>query len=359
MKKICVLTGGGDCPGLNAVIRAVVKKSIRYRWEIIGIKNGWKGLINGEMELLTDYTVSGILPKGGTIIGTSRTNPLKNEEDMQKVVENIKKFGIDAIVAIGGDDTLGVAKELFERGIPVVGVPKTIDNDLSGTDYTFGFDTAVSIVTEAIDRLHTTAESHHRVIVVEVMGRHAGWIATMAGIAGGADEILIPEEPFEIEEVCRNLKERYNRGKKFSIIAVAEGAHPKEKKSTETEIKNSLDQTAGSKLITQTAEKDAFGHVRLGGIGNFLAEEIEKRMEVETRVTVLGHVQRGGSPTAHDRVLATRFGVAAVELIKNDDYGKMVALQGNKIVPVSLREAVSKSKTVDMELYNIAKVFFG
>lgn len=360
MKKIGILTGGGDCPGLNAVIRAVVKKSIRYNWEIIGIKNGWRGLINGEMELLTDYTVSGILPKGGTIIGTSRTNPFNNEGDVQKVIDNIKKFGLNAIVAIGGDDTLGVAKHLHEQGIPVVGIPKTIDNDLSGTDYTFGFDTAVSIVTEAIDRLHTTAESHHRVIVVEVMGRHAGWIATMAGIAGGADEILIPEVPFGIEEVCKNLRERYNRGKKFSIIAVAEGAQPKEPTLTiQSSEKDVSGHNIGSKLITQAQEKDAFGHVRLGGIGQYLAKEIEKRMDVETRVTVLGHVQRGGSPTAHDRVLATRFGIAAVELIKNDDFGKMVALQGNKIANVSLEEAVSKSKTVDMDLYEIAKVFFG
>lgn len=343
MKKICVLTGGGDCPGLNAVIRAVVRKSMRYGWEIIGIKNGWKGLINGEMELLTDYSVSGILPKGGTIIGTSRTNPFKNQEDVQRVIDNINKFGIDAIVAIGGDDTLSVALKLHEMGIPVIGVPKTIDNDLSGTDYTFGFDTAVSIVTEAIDRLHTTAESHHRVMVVEVMGRHAGWIATISGIAGGADEILIPEEPFSIDEVCSNLRERYDRGKKFSIVVVAEGAKPKE----------------GNSLVTQTDEKDEFGHVRLGGIGHFLAREIENRMDVETRVTILGHVQRGGTPTAHDRLLATRFGVAAVELINNENYGKMVALQGNKIVPVELNEAVSKLKTVDMELYEIAKIFFG
>jgi 6-phosphofructokinase 1 len=361
MKKIGVLTGGGDCPGLNAVIRAVVKKSIQYNWEIIGIKNGWKGLINGEMELLTDYSVSGILPKGGTIIGTSRTNPFNKEEDVQKVIENIKKFGIDAIVAVGGDDTLGVAKRLHERGVPVVGVPKTIDNDLSETDYTFGFDTAVSIVTEAIDRLHTTAESHHRVIVVEVMGRHAGWIATIAGIAGGADEILIPEVPFDINEVCQNLRERYNRGKKFSIVAIAEGAHPKEGNSSvvQTEEKNTLSHDVGSGLITQAKEKDAFGHLRLGGVGHFLAKEIEKRLDVETRVTVLGHVQRGGTPTAHDRVLATRYGVAAVELIKNENFGKMVALQGNKIVPVDLEKVISKSKTVDMDLYEIAKIFFG
>lgn len=343
MKKIAILTGGGDCPGLNAVIRAVVKKSLQYNWEIIGIKNGWKGLITGEMEILTDYSVSGILPKGGTIIGTSRTNPFKNPEDVQRVEENIKRFGIEAIIAIGGDDTLSVALKLNERGIPVVGVPKTIDNDLSGTDYTFGFDTAVSIVTDAIDRLHTTAESHHRVMILEVMGRHAGWIATIAGMAGGADEILIPEDNFDMDRVIANLKKRYDRGKKFSIIVAAEGAKP-----------------AGEDAhVTQSDEMDEFGHVRLGGIGHYLAKEVEKRMNVETRVTILGHVQRGGSPTAYDRVLATRFGVGAVELIKDGKFGKMVALQGNKIVPLDLKDAVSKSKTVDMGLYEIAKVFFG
>ena len=356
MKKIGILTGGGDCPGLNAVIRAVVKKSRQYDWEVIGIKNGWQGLITGEMELLTDYTVSGILPKGGTIIGTSRTNPFNTEGDVEKTVENIKKFNLDAIVAIGGDDTLSVASKLNDMGILVIGVPKTIDNDLSGTDYTFGFDTAVAIATEAIDRLHTTAESHHRVIVVEIMGRHAGWIATMAGIAGGADEILIPEVPFDMDEVCRNLKSRYDRGKGFSIVAIAEGAYPKQKNNTNST--SSSDNVEGS-LVTQSEEKDAFGHVRLGGIGHYLADQIKKRMNVDTRVTVLGHVQRGGTPTAHDRVLATRFGVAAVECIKNNDYGKMVALQGDKIVPISLKEAVSKTKTVDMKLYEIAKIFFG
>ncbi len=362
MNKIGILTGGGDCPGLNAVIRAVVKKSNKYNWQIVGIKNGWNGLIQGEIEILTDFAVSGILPKGGTIIGTSRTNPFNNKRDVQLVLENIRKFGIEAIVAVGGDDTLSVAEKFNEMNIPVVGIPKTIDNDLSGTDYTFGFDTAVSIVTEAIDRLHTTAESHHRVIVVEVMGRHAGWIATIAGIAGGADEILIPEVPFDMDDICKNLKARYERGKKFSIVAVAEGATPKVKDIVDNDTNNQAETIQNDKdriLITQTEEKDAFGHVRLGGIGHYLAKEIEKRMNVETRVTVLGHVQRGGSPTAHDRVLATRFGVAAVELIRNGNYGKMVALQGNKIVPVDLKEAISKSKTVDMELYEIAKLFFG
>ena len=343
MKRIGVLTGGGDCPGLNAVIRAVVRASIQYEWDIVGIRNGWKGLVDGEIELLTDYAVSGILPKGGTILGSSRTNPYKNPEDLQKVKDNLKRFGIDALVAIGGDDTLGVAMKLNEENIPVVGVPKTIDNDLSGTDYTFGFDTAISIVTEAIDRLHTTAESHHRVIVVEVMGRHAGWIATMAGIAGGADEILIPEVPFNIEEVCTHLKARYDKGKNFSIVVVAEGAKPKE----------------GGMVVTQSDEKDEFGHVRLGGIAHSLSREIKDRLNVDTRVTILGHVQRGGTPTAHDRVLATRFGVKAVELIRDGDFGMMAALQGDDIVPVTLKEAVSESKKVKMELYDIAKIFFG
>jgi 6-phosphofructokinase 1 len=356
MKKIGMLTGGGDCPGLNAVIRAVVKKSRQYNWEVIGIKNGWNGLITGEMELLTDDLVSGILPKGGTIIGTSRTNPFNKYEDVQKTLDNINKFGLEALVVIGGDDTLSVARRLYDQGINVVGVPKTIDNDLSGTDYTFGFDTAVSIATEAIDRLHTTAESHHRVIVVEVMGRHAGWIATIAGIAGGADEILIPEVPFDINEICKNLKSRYDRGKKFSIVCVAEGAYPKQENSSET---TNIGKNLEEALLTQTDEKDAFGHVRLGGVGNYLANQIKKRMNVDTRVTVLGHVQRGGTPTAHDRVLATRFGIAAVECIKNQDFGKMVALQGNKIVPIPLNDAVSELKTVDMKLYDIAKVFFG
>jgi phosphofructokinase-like protein len=359
MEKIGILTGGGDCPGLNAVIRAVVKKSIKNNWYILGIKNGWKGLINGEIEILTDYTVSGILPKGGTIIGTSRTNPFKNEADIKKIIENIKKFGIDALVAVGGDDTLSVAYKFYKMGIPIIGIPKTIDNDVEGTDYTFGFDTAVSIVTEAIDRLHTTAESHHRVMVVEVMGRHAGWIATIAGIAGGADEILIPEVPFDIEEVCRNLKKRYDRGKKFSIIAVAEGAQPKLEDFKNNDEEMIVHNVGDKVIVAQSTEKDAFDHVRLGGIGNFLAKELEKRMQIETRVTVLGHVQRGGTPTARDRVLATRFGIAAVELIKKEDFGKMVALKGDKIISVELEKVINKSKTVDMELYDIAKTFFG
>ena len=343
MTTIGVLTGGGDCPGLNAVIRAVVRTGAKYGFDTIGIRDGWHGLIAGDVEPLTDYSVTGILPKGGTILGTSRTNPFKDGADVQRLRDNIRRFGIDALVAIGGEDTLGVANKLSAMGIPVVGVPKTIDNDVAATDYTFGFDTAVSIVTEAIDRLHTTAESHHRIMVVEVMGRHAGWIATMAGIAGGADQILIPEVPFDLDEVAGHLQARYEKGKKFSIVVVAEGAQPKGMEGA----------------ITQSARTDEFGHVTLGGIGTFLRDELEKRLGMETRVTVLGHVQRGGSPTAHDRVLATRFGVAAVELIREKDFGKMVALRGNDIVAVPLEEAVANLKTVDMDLYKIASIFYG
>src|SRR5512136_254164 len=342
MKTIGVLTGGGDCPGLNAVIRAVERAGVKYGFETLGIRNGWLGLINGDVEPLTDFSVSGILPKGGTILGTSRTDPLKTATDFQKIQNNIHKFGIHALVVIGGDGTLSAARDLVHRGIPLVGIPKTIDNDISGTDYTFGFDTAVSIVTEAIDRLHTTAESHHRIMVLEVMGRHAGWIATISGIAGGADEILIPERPFSIDAVCKNLKERHKKGKKFSIVVVSEGATPKD----------------DNQFVIQSGEKDEFGHVRLGGIGQRLAKEIQNRLGIETRFIVLGHVQRGGSPTAYDRVLATRYGVAAVDLVKNKHFGKMVALRGYKIIPVNLNESVTKLKTVDKDIYNIATTFF-
>jgi phosphofructokinase-like protein len=342
MKKIGILTGGGDCPGLNAVIRAVVKKSAKNNWEVIGILDGWKGLIEGNIMPLTDAHISGILPRGGTILGTSRTNPFKEKGNVDAVIKNMKKFKLDALIVIGGEDTLGVALKLYKMGVPVVGVPKTIDNDLNGTDYTFGFDTAVSIVTEAIDRLHTTAESHHRIMVLEVMGRHAGWIATISGIAGGADEILIPERPFSIDAVCKNLKARHNKGKKFSIVVVSEGATPKDP----------------NQFVIQSGEKDEFGHVRLGGIGQRLAKEIQNRLGIETRFTVLGHVQRGGSPTAYDRVLATRYGIAAVEMVKGKHFGKMVALRGYNIVPVDLNKSVAKLKTVDMDIYNIATTFF-
>jgi len=343
MKRIGVLTGGGDCPGLNAAIRAVVKKAMSYDWEVIGIRNGWQGLITGSVEPLTDYSVSGILRIGGTILGTSRTNPLNRTQDTQRLLNNIKRYGLEGIIAIGGEDTLGVAARLHRMNVPVVGIPKTIDNDLSETDYTIGFHTAVTICTEAIDRLHTTAESHHRVMVVEVMGRHAGWIATLSGLAGGADEILVPEKPFDVDEVCDCLKRRHERGRSFSIVVVAEGAKPKDTDS----------------LTVQDEDIDAFGHVRLGGIGTVLAKEIEKRMGIDTRVTTLGHAQRGGTPVAYDRILATRFGVAAVELIREGNYGKMAALRGNEVLAVELENAVSKTRIVDMDLYEIAEVFFG
>jgi len=343
MAKVGILTGGGDCPGLNSVIRAVVKKGLLEGYQITGIKNGWKGLIENDTMALNIETVSGILPKGGTILGTSRTNPYKQEGDLQKLKENFKKMGLDALVAVGGEDTLGVAAKLIKDGITnVVGVPKTIDNDLSATDYTFGFDTALNVAMECIDRLHTTAESHHRIIVAEVMGRHAGWIAIEAGIAGGADVILIPEIPIDMDDVCSIIKKRHSRGKTFSIVVVAEGAVFKE----------------GS-MVLQEQKLDSFGHVRLGGIGEILAGEIEKRTGYETRVSVLGHIQRGGSPTAFDRVLGTRFGVKAVDLIKNKKFGRMVALTGVKIVDVPLGDAVKELKTVDMELYDVARVFFG
>ncbi len=342
MKKVGVLTGGGDCPGLNSVIRAVVRFAFKEGYKVTGIKNGWKGLIEKNTVDMDIATVSGILPKGGTILGTSRSNPYKKEGDREKAKENIKKLGLEALIVIGGEDTLGVASKLYKEGLNVVGAPKTIDNDLSCTDVTFGFDTAINIATEAIDRLHTTAESHNRIMVVEVMGRHAGWIAVEAGMAGGADVILIPEVPIDIKEVCELLKKRHTRGKSFSIVVVAEGAKFKK-----------------GDIVTQEEKLDAFGHVRLGGIGHTLGDEIEKRTGYETRVAVLGHIQRGGTPTAFDRVLGTRFGIKAMELVLKKDYGKMAALKGNKIVAVPLEDAVREIKTVDMELYDIAKLFFG
>ncbi len=341
--KIGILTGGGDCPGLNAVIRAVAKKAFAYGYEVIGIRDGWRGLVEIDTVPLDIQAVSGILSRGGTILGTSRTNPFKSPDTAEKVINNIKKLGLDVLVGIGGDDTLGVASKLFKKGIKTIGIPKTIDNDLSGTDFTFGFDTAVSIVTEALDRLHTTTEAHHRAMIVEVMGRHAGWIATYGGLAGGADMILIPERPFEINDVADVVKKRAKRGRGFSIIVVAEGAVPKGVEG----------------YITKDVKKDAFGNVMLGGIGEFLAKEVEKATGVETRHVVLGHLQRGGSPTAHDRVLATRYGVRAAELINEGTFGVMVALQGNKIVPIPLEEGVRQTKTVDMETYKVAEVFFG
>ena len=328
--RIGILTGGGDCPGLNPVIRAVVRKALVDKHEIIGIKNGWKGLVENDTIVLNLDNTSGILNRGGTILGTSRTNPYKKEGDVQKVKDNFKQLKLDALIAVGGEDTLGVANKLLKEGLNVVGVPKTIDNDLNETEYTFGFDTAVNIAMEAIDRLHTTADSHHRVLVVEIMGRHAGWIALHAGIAGGADAVLIPETPIDLNQVCQIIKKRCARGKLFSIIAVSEGAQLKE-----------------GDIVLQKKELDAFGHVRLGGIGETLAKKIEEATKHETRSVVLGHLQRGGCPTAFDRVLGTRFGVKAVELVNEKKFGYMVSLKANKIVPVAIDKAVAKLKTID------------
>ena len=341
--RVGVLTGGGDAPGLNAVIRAIVRKGLDdYGDAILGFKDGWRGPLESDVEELTIESTRGILPRGGTILGTSRTNPYKTEDGARRVLHNLHAYKIDALIPIGGEDTLGAAAKLASEGLNVVGVPKTIDNDLAGTDYTFGFDTAVQIATDAIDRLHTTAESHHRVMVVELMGRHAGWIAAHAGIAGGADAILVPEWPFDIDEVAQHVQKRTARGRYFSIIVVAEGATPKE-----------------GTMSLQTGEKDEFGHVRLGGIGNLVARELEERTGFETRVTSLGHVQRGGTPTATDRVLATRFGVAAMDAVHRGDFGTMVALRGNEIVTVPIVEAVANIKTLDPKLYQVAEVFFG
>src|SRR6187401_3340943 len=341
--RIGVLTGGGDCPGLNAVIRAVVRKGVTvYGHEFVGFRDGWRGPIEGTTSPLGVQEVRGILPRGGTILGSSRTNPFKMEGGVEKIEANLASLGIDALIAIGGEDTLGVATKLHEHGVHVVGVPKTIDNDLNGTDFTFGFDTAVNIASEAIDRLHTTAESHHRVLVVEVMGRHAGWIALHAGIAGGANVVLIPEQPFDIEKVCAHVEERF-KSHYSPIIVVSEGAVPVE----------------GGDMTLVSGEKDAFGHVRLGGIGDRLAKEIEDRTGEESRAVVLGHVQRGGTPTAFDRWLATRFGLHAVTAVADKDYGVMVALRGTDIVRVPLAEGTGELKLVQPEQYAEAEVFFG
>lgn len=341
--KVGILSGGGDAPGINAVIRAVVRKGIQnYGYEVVGIKDGWSGLLKGEYMQLDLNSVSGILPRGGSILGTSRTNPFKDEKGPDKILENAKKAGIEAVIAIGGDDTLSIAHKLGELGLKSVGVPKTIDNDLAGTDYTFGFNTAVAIATEALDRLHTTAETHHRVIILEVMGRYTGWIALEAGLAGGADIILIPEKPFDIDKVCEYIKQRQQRGRNFSIIVVAEGAKQK-----------------GGVEIVYSESLDEFGHIRLGGVGYFIGKEIEKSIKTETRVVVLGHLQRGGTPTAFDRILSTRFGIAAIDLVHEGKFGRMVALKGNKIESVLLKDVTGKRKTVDLELYDIASVFFG
>jgi ATP-dependent phosphofructokinase / diphosphate-dependent phosphofructokinase len=338
-----LLTGGGDCPGLNAVIRAVVRRGLSDGHTFVGFRNGWKGVLENDAMELTFEATRGILTRGGTILGTSRTNPFKGGADaMPQIRESLSARGVDALVPIGGEDTLGVALKVSEGGIPVVGVPKTVDNDLAGTEVTFGFHTAVQIATEAIDRLHTTAESHHRVIVVEVMGRHAGWIALYSGIAGAAHLILIPEEPFDIEEVCDQLSRRHDRGRTFSIVVVAEGAMPKE---------GTLEVAEGG--------TDAFGHVRLGGIGTTLEKEIEARTGYEARTTILGHIQRGGTPTAYDRILATRFGVGAIDAVSAGRTGTMVALQGDEIVELPLAQALAEPKLVSDRLFEVAASFFG
>ena len=341
-KSVGILTGGGDCPGLNAVIRAVVRRADAAGWDVVAVREGWRGLVESIFEDLGPQQVSGILPRGGTIIGTSRTNPFTLEGGVERVLRNFRDRGLDALVAIGGEDTLGVATRLFEeQQFPVVGVPKTIDNDLSGTDYTFGFDTAVFIATEAIDRLHTTAESHNRVMVVEVMGRQTGWIAVMSGIAGGADVILVPEVPVDFEEVAETIRKRHARGKNFSIVVVSEGC-----------------ELPG---LADGGEQDQFGHVILAkrGVGDALGREIEERTGFETRVTVLGHVQRGGSPTPRDRVLATRFGLKAADLALAGEFGQMAALRGDDVVAVPLAEATAQLKVVPREWYDVARAFFG
>jgi len=342
--KVGILTGGGDAPGLNAVIRAVVRRSIKYGNEVIGVRHGWDGLINGSYVPLDLNAVSGILPRGGTVIGTSRVNPYKVKDGVKKVKESMESNGLEALIAVGGEDTLGAAYSLYKDiSLPVIGVPKTIDNDIPCTDYTFGFDTAVNIATEAIDRLHTTAESHDRIMVVEVMGRHTGWIALHSGMAGGADCILVPERPFRMEDVAGLINHRHNRGKSFSIVVVAEGAVPQE---LGTEVKVS-------------EEVDAFGHVRLGGVGYYIAKRLEELTGFETRTVVLGHLQRGGTPTAFDRVLATRFGVAAADLAFQRDFGKMVVLRGNRIYTERLERITEGIKKIDLELYDLASIFFG
>ncbi len=353
--RIGLLTGGGDCPGLNAVIRATVRSGLaRGEHSFLGFRHGWAGVLEDEAVELDLQSTVGILPRGGTILGTSRTNPFADGMGgLEAIRATLERRGVDALIPIGGEDTLGVALLLHEEGIPIVGVPKTIDNDLGGTDVTFGFNTAVQIVTDAIDRLHTTAESHNRVMVVEVMGRHAGWIATHAGIAGGADAILVPERPFDVEEVCAHLRRRHQRGRSFSIVVVSEGAAPRE--GTMQTVRDAAAHTPAEREDTT----DAFGHARLGGIGVTLEQEIEQRTGYETRVTILGHVQRGGTPTAFDRVLATRFGVAAMYAVASGHFGKMVALHGARIAEVDLAQALAAPKLLDPELYATAELFFG
>ncbi|HET7479414.1 MAG TPA: ATP-dependent 6-phosphofructokinase [Rubrobacteraceae bacterium] len=346
VKKVGMLTGGGDAPGLNGVIRAVTMRCIEeYGYEVVGLKRGWKSLLSPESDTVMPLGVDDvryILQEGGTILGSSRTNPYKKEGDPEKVVKQMAEFGVDALVAIGGDDTLGVAKRLYDDfDVQVIGCPKTIDNDLSATDTTFGFDTAVSIATDAIDKLRTTAKSHERVVVVEIMGRHAGWITWGAGVASAANVTLIPEVEPDLDEIADIFKKRAENGEKWGLVAVSEGV------------------VLSEDYITQNAERDEFGHVRLGGIAETLAKEIEERTGIETRHVVLGHLQRGGTPTAFDRILSTRYGLRAAEAVKNGEWGQMVALRGNDIVTVSLAEATGETKTVPDDFYQAARTFFG
>lgn len=343
MKTIGILTGGGDCPGLNGAIRAVVRSGSQQGYRAIGIRNGWQGLIDGDIEDLTDSSVYGIISRGGTILGTSRTDPLKNPVHFRKIQDTLEKYTIDALVVLGGNGTLSAAHEVATSGVPLIGIPKTIDNDIPETDMSIGFDTAVSIVTDAIDRLYTTAESHHRIMVVQVMGREAGWIALTAGIAGGADEILIPEVHFTMDDVCQDLKVQFASGKKFSIVVIAEG----------TPLETVCD------ISVPECNRDECGHEKFVGVGNLLGSELERRLGIETRVTNLGHVQRGGSPTAFDRVLATRFGVAAVEQIRTGNFGTMVALQGAHVVTVQLSSIAYRVKPVESDHYAVAKKTMG
>ena len=338
--KVGVLTGGGDCPGLNAAIRAIVKRGKQLGFNIVGIKNGWRGLVEGDSKILNEDMVSGILPWGGTILASSRTNPLKVKDGLKKISRNFKKLKLNALIVIGGDDTLGVVRS-FPKNIPVVGIPKTIDNDLNGTDFCIGFQTAIRTTMEALDKLHSTAESHHRVMILEVMGRHFGWIATYAGLAGGADYILIPEIPIDINQVCKNIQARIKRGKEFSIIIIAEGAKLKEKE-----------------IVTKTDEKDIFGHARLGGIGDVVASLIKEKIGIDTRSSNLGHIIRGGTPCAFDRILGTRFGVKAIEMIAKKEFGRVVIFKENKIKSTPFSK-ISGGKKVDKEIYRIAKIFFG
>ncbi|HVI08544.1 MAG TPA: 6-phosphofructokinase [Candidatus Binatia bacterium] len=344
--KIGMLTGGGDCPGLNAVIRAVVRKgTFSYEDKFVGFMEGWRGVLESDTVPLTLDTVAGILPRGGTILRTSRTNPSKRPDGIERCLATLEENKIEALIAIGGDDTLSVAQKLHERGAKVVGVPKTIDNDLGGTDYTFGFDTACNIVTEALDRVHTTAEAHNRVMVVEVMGRDAGWIALYSGIAGGADVILIPERPFDVDKVSDSIRQRHEHGRYFSIIVVAEGA------------KFSSQPGHGAPVLSDMGQ-DEFGHAKLGGIANILAREIEKRTGYETRAVVLGHIQRGGTPSAFDRVLATRYGLGAIDMVHRGEFGCMAALRANKIVSIPLIEAISRNRVVDDEMIQMVQGLF-